>query len=62
MSRRVLEPLLKLVTSSDPVTIVKPFVKGYNVKTETEFFSNYRPRCARQRNDTVRMFSSAAWQ
>jgi hypothetical protein len=36
MSRRVVELLLKLETPSDPVTIVKPFVKGYDVKAETE--------------------------
>lgn len=36
MSKQVLEPMLELDTSSDPVTIVKPVVRGYNVKTETK--------------------------
>ncbi len=37
MSRRVLDPLLELDVSSDPVTIVKLFIRGYDVKTETDY-------------------------
>ncbi|MFC2079338.1 hypothetical protein ACFLSZ_05105 [Candidatus Bipolaricaulota bacterium] len=36
ISKRVLEPLPELDTSSDPVTIVKLYVKGRGVKTETD--------------------------
>ena len=60
MSRRVLVPLLELDMSSDPVTIVKRFVIGYDVKTETDYscLQWLSPQIRQERSGAVRMPAS----
>ena len=56
MNRRVLESLLKLDTSSDPVTIGKLLVSGYDVKTETDYscLQWFSSQSSRERSGVVR--------